>query len=200
MQLWGVTGVMGSGKSQALGFLKARSCPVIDTDEVSRQVVDPNEPEGPSTLLEIQKQLGEKCVLPNGTLDRSRLRQLIASSSTVRGQLEKLLHPKILARVLNWSAQHSKSALGFVEGTRLIESGLTTQLKGLIVVTAPEELRVARIVARDHSTPALARALLATQNEALMKNHATVLWDNSSTQQALEQQIDAFLNKELHSS
>jgi dephospho-CoA kinase len=98
MKVCGLTGGVGMGKSTAAHFLRARGLPVVDTDELARQFVEPGQP----ALAEIQEAFGKNLVASDGRLRRDELARLVFADAGARATLEKILHPKIRAR---WRAQ-----------------------------------------------------------------------------------------------
>jgi dephospho-CoA kinase len=86
------------GKSTAARFLRARGVPVVDTDELARQLVEPGQP----ALAEIQQEFGKSLVASDGRLRRDKLACIVFADAGARETLEKILHPKIRAR---WRAQ-----------------------------------------------------------------------------------------------
>ena len=91
MILLGITGGIGMGKSAAASLLAARSVPVVDTDDLARQLVSP----GSEALSEIRTAFGPDSIGPDGTLERRWIAQRIFSDPAARGQLEQILHPRI---------------------------------------------------------------------------------------------------------
>lgn len=91
MKLIGLTGGIGSGKSKAAEILNGFGFPVIDTDELARQLVAVGEP----ALGEIEKKFGPDILLPGGGLDRSKLARVVFGDPDRRRALESILHPRI---------------------------------------------------------------------------------------------------------
>lgn len=98
MKICGLTGGVGMGKSTAAEILRARGVPIVDTDELARQLVQPGEP----ALAEIQIQFGKNIVAPDGSLRRDELAGIVFADAAARKKLEEILHPRIRAR---WLAQ-----------------------------------------------------------------------------------------------
>ncbi len=98
MKLCGLTGGVGMGKSTAAGFLLQHGVPVIDTDTIAREIVQPGEP----ALAEIQNAFGDNFLTATGELDRAGLARRVFSDASARQQLENILHPRIRER---WQAQ-----------------------------------------------------------------------------------------------
>jgi dephospho-CoA kinase len=102
MRLLGITGGIGMGKSAAASLLTTRGVPVVDTDDLARQLVIP----GSEALSEIRTVFGPDCIGPDGTLERRWLAQRVFTDPAARGHLEQILHPRIAAawraEVLRW--------------------------------------------------------------------------------------------------
>src|SRR5262245_53982791 len=98
MRLIGLTGGVGMGKSTAADLLKERGIPVVDTDQLARDVVEPGQP----AFNEVKERFGPGVVGPDGTLNRKALADLIFADSARRQELESILHPRIRER---WLAQ-----------------------------------------------------------------------------------------------
>src|SRR5262249_29213243 len=93
MTLLGLTGGVGMGKSTAATLLTQMAVPVIDTDSLARQLVEPGQP----ALAEIQAAFGANVIGPDGRLRRDQLAQRVFSNEPDRRELEDILHPRIRA-------------------------------------------------------------------------------------------------------
>ena len=93
MTLYGLTGGIGMGKSTAAKLLAQRGLPVLDTDTIAREIVEPGQP----ALAEIRARFGPAILTPDGHLDRARLADLVFADPAARQQLEAILHPRIRA-------------------------------------------------------------------------------------------------------
>lgn len=195
MEVWGITGLMGAGKSTALRLLQARGLPTIDTDRVARDVLEPTAPGASALLGALRAQFGADVFHADGRLNRAALRERLARGASEQQALEALLHPAILQHVRLWV--HARKGEGhevcFVEGSRLVESGAVKDFSGCILVTAPEALRLERTMARDKSSEAVVRGLFAIQDETRLRGACSVTWRNTGDETALARQIDAFL-------
>ena len=160
LRLIGLTGGIGSGKSAVARLFAARGVPVIDADELSREATRPGAP----ALAEIAA-LWPDVVGSDGVLDRRRLGAHVFGDPAARARLEAVLHPRIVA-LCNERARALADAghrLALYEAALLVETGRYGELDGLIVVDAPEDVRVARVVARDGLREADVRARIAAQ-------------------------------------
>ena len=150
----GITGAIGSGKTEASRILQSLGAVVIDADQLAREVVAPKT-EG---LAQIRSTFGEKYITKDGNLDRRALGELVFSNKTELRKLEAILHPLIrklfkakLATIL--ASTNPQPKLIVYDVPLFFESGLTYEdLKAIIVVSAPREICLDRIVKRSGLT------------------------------------------------
>jgi dephospho-CoA kinase len=154
----GLTGGIASGKSTATKFFASLGVPIIDTDQVARDVVEPGQP----PLERLVERFGNSILTPDGHLDRPALRNIVFSDPKARADLEALTHPAIGAAV------EARSAIAggpyqILVLPLLVEKSLGSQLDRVLVVDCDEELQIKRLEARDGSTLAQAQAILNAQ-------------------------------------
>ncbi len=154
----GVTGGIGSGKSTVCAEFAQLGIPVIDTDQVARDVVVP----GSEGLAAVVEEFGTMVLAADGTLDRAKLRGIVFADSAKRERLEALLHPRIRARVakLIESVTSPYCLLGI---PLLVERGNHQQVDRILVVDCPTEIQIARVRARDKLTDDEVTAIMRTQ-------------------------------------
>lgn len=192
-RLIGLTGGIGTGKSTVGRFLTARGFPVIDADQLARAAVEPGTP----GLADIAAAWPD-VIGPDGRLDRARLGQRVFADPTARARLEAILHPRIAALSNQQAAALAAAGhrAAFYEASLLVETGRHRDLDGLLVVDAPEDVRIARVVSRDGTTPAAVRARIAAQLPMTDKRRvATAIIDNAGDLPALETQLDRALTQ-----
>ncbi|MES9899044.1 MAG: dephospho-CoA kinase [Sedimenticola sp.] len=154
----GVTGGIGSGKTAVTDYFSSLGVPVIDADQVSREVVEPGEP----ALEEIVRLFGHEALQADGSLDRHHLRKRVFQDSSSRKILEELLHPVIRQRMrLQLSALTADYAIFSIP--LLVETGGNNSVDRILVVDCPTPLQIERIVHRDGITPAQAEGILNAQ-------------------------------------
>jgi dephospho-CoA kinase len=154
----GLTGGVASGKSLAAAAFAALGVPVCDADKVAREVVA----RGSEALARIAAEFGAEVLLPDGQLDRRRMREIVFADPGARRRLEAITHPLIRARLLAWrDAQRAPYVI--LDVPILVESGMDALVERILVVDASEETQVRRLVARDGIGAALARQMLAAQ-------------------------------------
>ena len=188
LALVGLTGGIGSGKSTVAALIAESGIPVLDADQIAREVVLPGQP----ALAEIAAAWPE-AVEPDGTLDRMKLGALVFSNPAARARLQSITHPKIQAQALDrvraLGAQGHKLAV--YEASLLVETGRHGDFDALIVVTAPEDVQVQRAVSRGPLSEVEVRARLGAQLPLQEKvKVATHVIDNSGDLNATKAQVD----------
>ena len=154
----GLTGGIASGKSTAAKFFGALGIPIIDTDQLARDVVEPGQP----PLERLVERFGASILTEDGHLDRPALRNIVFSDPKARADLEALTHPAIGAAVEARSAEVG-GVYQILVLPLLVEKSLGSQLNRVLVVDCDEDLQIRRLQARDGSTLEQARAILNVQ-------------------------------------
>ena len=154
----GLTGGIASGKSTAAKFFGALGVPIIDTDQLARDVVEPGQP----PLERLVERFGPSILTEDGHLDRPALRNIVFSDPKARADLEALTHPAIGAAVEARSTEVG-GVYQILVLPLLVEKSLGSQLNRVLVVDCDEELQIRRVQARDGSTLEQARAILNAQ-------------------------------------
>lgn len=182
----GLTGGIASGKSLVAECFARHGVPLLDADQVAREVVAPETP----GLRRVLETFGDDYRRTDGTLDRARLRRLVFADSEARRRLEAIVHPLIRERVVAWrTAVTARYAI--YSAALLIESGMLDQVDRVLVVDAPPELQIERLTRRDGIDAALARAMLAAQASAARRlARADDLIDNRAAAAALKPQVE----------
>ena len=193
VRIWGLTGNIGSGKSTVGRLLAARGIPVVDADQVAREVVEPGRP----ALREIAARF-PGVLRPDGTLDRKALAARIFADEVERVALERIIHPRIAQEVATRMAALASAGQGTAvyEAALIVENGLQRGLDGLIVVTAPAEAQIARLRLRDGMSEEEARARIAAQLSAGEKAKlATVVIENDGSEADLSARVDRLVER-----
>ncbi len=189
-----LTGGAGSGKSTVSRRLKDLGLPVILTDVLAREVVEP----GSSGLAEIVANFGSGVLQADGSLDRMAMRGIITRDEASRRQLESILHPKIFDRLeleVDRAVQDGRS-LFFVEVPLLFESGWRDYFDIVVMVSADDEIRIERLMARDHVSREEAQALLQIQLPDCDKIQLSdFIIKNNGSLRGLFAEVDLFLKK-----
>lgn len=188
-EIWGLTGGVAAGKSQVARFFVEAGIPVLDADVVARELSLPG------------GAAHEDIVNHFGTADRERLREIVFKDLDARRDLEAILHPRIYAESLRrlkdlaWAAaQPGKKARVLYEAALLVETGRYRELDGLLVVDAPTDVRVKRLIARDGSAPEVAQQIIAAQvSDAARKAAASHVISNAGTLEELRQAVQGWI-------
>jgi len=154
----GLTGGIASGKSTAAKFFGALGVPILDSDQVAREVVEPGQP----PLERLVERFGRGILTPDGHLDRPALRDIVFSDPKARTDLENLTHPAIGAALEARSAA-AGGPYQILVIPLLVEKNLAAHVDRVLVVDCDEELQIRRLSARDGSTRAQAQAILDAQ-------------------------------------
>ncbi len=167
----GLTGGLGSGKSTVAAMFQALGAHVLSSDEVGRALMQPGE----AIFEVIRAAFGEAVLLPDGHLDRPALAKIAFTEGRVE-ELNAIVHPAVIKRqeeIAETIAESEPGAIVVVESALIFETkyggeeGWRRRFDTLILVTAPEELRIARFIARSPAgRPALRDEIAALEAEA----------------------------------
>ena len=195
MQRIGLTGGIGAGKSVAARRFAARGAVVIDADLLAREAVAP----GSVGLDEVVEAFGQGVLLADGSLDRPALARIVFSDPQARARLDAIVHPE----VRRLSAEREAAAVALDPGAvvvhdipLLVETGQAARFHMVVVVHAPADLRVERLITSRGMTPAEARARVDAQagdDERLAVADAVL--DGSREDAHLERQVDALWHR-----
>ena len=159
MKVLGLTGGIGMGKSTSARLLRAREVPVVDTDDLARQVVAP----GQAALAEVLAAFGPKMAGPDGRLRRDELARCVFADPAARRRLEAILHPPIRAlwraQVETWRAEGRPLAVVVIP--LLFETKAETELDLTICVACSAPTQQQRLQARGWSPEQIEQRLQA---------------------------------------
>ena len=153
-----LTGGIASGKSTVAALFAALGVPVIDMDELAREVVAPDS----ALLQQVIERFGPAVRNSNGSLNRTVLRELVFRDALARGDLEAMLHPAILARAAQLSDERG-GPYQIIVVPLLAESGAARQYDRVLLVDCDETLQRSRLAQRDGSSAVQVDAALAAQ-------------------------------------
>ena len=187
----GLTGGVGMGKSTAARLLKKAGLPVVDSDDLAREVVQP----GTEGLAEIADEFGEGFLKPDGSLDRDKMASTVFQDQAARKQLEAIIHPRVRAvwenRIEQWREQ--KRPVGVVVIPLLFEVGLQDSFDAVLCVASTASTQRSRLRGRDWSDAQIAARIAAQMDIAQKMDLADhVLW-NEGTPDQLGEQLNGIL-------
>lgn len=192
LHVFGLTGGIGSGKSLVASLLRERGVPVVDADELAREVVAP----GSEGLDQVLAAFGAEMRGSDGQLDRKRLAALVFSDEAARKRLNGLTHPLVrrLSQERFAELERQGVQLAAYDVPLLFEVGLEAALRPVVLVAASEATQIERIMARDALSLADARARVAAQLPlAEKRKRADYVLDNDGTRAELAARLDALL-------
>ena len=157
----GLTGGIASGKTTVSKMFAELGIPVIDADELAREVVEP----GTSGLQAIVDEFGEDVLDEEGRLDRKKVGELVFGDEEARETLNGIMHPRIGAAGAKYIEEYSSHGAPYIiyEGALLVETGAYKAFAALVVVSAEESVQRLRLIARDGFTVSEANARIDSQ-------------------------------------
>lgn len=155
----GLTGGIASGKSTVADLFAAHGATVLDADRIAREVVEPGTP-GLAALVNAE---GGGILDHEGRLDRAELRRRLFADPDTRRGVERILHPLILSEMQRQGDRATGAPYQVFVIPLLVEAGLEHVVDRVLVVDCPEEVQIARMMARDGATREQAMRALAAQ-------------------------------------
>jgi dephospho-CoA kinase len=155
----GLTGGIASGKSTVADMFADLGVPVIDTDVIAREMVEPGQP----ALAEVRETFGDGVIAADGTLDRAAMRAIVFGDDAARRRLEAILHPRIGAAT-RAQADAAGGDYQVIVVPLLVGSSLRAFVDRVLVVDCDEGTQIARLLARDAESEDQARRILAAQS------------------------------------
>ncbi|KAB8189959.1 dephospho-CoA kinase [Nonomuraea phyllanthi] len=183
----GLTGGIGSGKSEVARRLAAKGAVVIDADRIAREVVEPGTP----GLARVVAAFGDGVLRPDGSLDRERLGSIVFADSERLAALNAIVHPLVGERVAELQSQAADDAISVYDVPLLAENNLAPLYDVVIVVDAADEVRLRRLAEHRGMPEADAKARIAAQasrEERLAV--ADVVIPNEGTLEELDARVD----------
>lgn len=191
----GLTGGIGSGKSTVARWLAEEGAALVDADQVARDVMRPGLPAWRAVVAAF----GPEILGPGGEIDRSALARLSFASPEGLDRLNRATHPHIVEEIRRRLAALSRrgAAVAVVELPLLFEAGLEGLVDEVWVVTAREEVRMARLVARGLSPDDAARRMRAQWPEEARVARADVVLDGEAPLEEARRRVEALYREAL---
>lgn len=188
----GLTGGIAAGKSAVSGLLSETGVPIIDADQLARDVVVP----GSAGLQAVVEAFGAAYLTESGSLDRKALGRLVFADRDALRRLETILHPRIrrAARDRLADIRAAEAAVAVVDAALLLEMGMDRLCDRIAVVDVPEGVQLQRLMQRDGLSRSEAmQRVQAQMTRAERLARADDVIDNSGTPRALGARVDALL-------
>ncbi len=145
----GLTGGIGSGKTTVANYFKSFGIPVYIADDQAREIMD-----SPEIIAAIKKTFGTS-VFEGEVLSRAKLAAIVFNAPDKLKELNAIVHPAVQRHFEQWLLQHAAAPYIIYEAAILFESGGYKKCDVIITVTAPQEARIQRVIARDQTTSEL---------------------------------------------
>jgi dephospho-CoA kinase len=189
MKVYALTGGIAAGKSEASRTFEEQGIPVIDADRIAHQVMEP----GGRAFDAVVAHFGDE-ILEAGRIDRARLAPLVFGNPEALARLNAMVHPAVQLEIAQRLAEISQSSpVAIVDAALHAENGkLSDGMSGLILVHAPEEQRIERMIEHRGLTREEAERRIASQTPPERKMPlATWVIENSGTIEELRRQVEA---------
>jgi dephospho-CoA kinase len=186
-----LTGGIGSGKSTVCNIFSRHNTPVIDTDIIAREIVEP----GQVALQEIVDVFGANILSDDSSLNRKALANKIFNDKNKRLQLESILHPKI-RQITQTKIEQLNTCYVIIAIPLLIETNQQTEYDRVIVVDCDEQQQLERTLTRDKRNRDEVISIIKSQVSRKQRTSvADDIIDNSQNLETLESQIEQLHNK-----
>lgn len=183
----GLTGGIASGKSTVSAILRELGAVVIDADALAREVVEKGSP----GLAAVVAEFGDSLLTPDGDLDRTAMGTLVFNDTSARRRLEAIVHPLVFERIVDLESHAPAGAVVVHDIPLLAESGRADTFDAVIVVEAPADVQVERMMRDRGWTKADAQARIAAQASPEDRRAiATYVVDNTGSLADLRWQVE----------
>jgi dephospho-CoA kinase len=183
----GLTGGIASGKSTVSAILRELGAVVIDADALAREVVE----RGTPGLAAVVEEFGSGLLTADGDLDRAAMGALVFADPEARKRLEAIVHPLVFERIVDLEAHAPEGAVVVHDIPLLAESGRAATFDAVVVVEAPPEVQVERMIRDRGWTESDALARIAAQAAPEDRRAiATYVVDNTGTREDLRRQVE----------
>ena len=184
-----ITGNIASGKSAVQEILKAKGYKVLDTDDVSHELLTVKN----QKLFDIFKEFD---VFENNEFSRKKLGKLVFADQNLRKQLENIMHPQIAQKINDFFVQYKDEDIVFVGIPLLFEAGMQNLFDKIILVYADDNIRLERLIKRNDYSFEYAKSRLKcqmSQNEKINKSDYII--NNNTSINALKSAVESFLKQ-----
>ena len=195
MEIIGLTGGIGTGKSTVSNFLREKKFAIVDADKISREVVEPGRP----LLKELEEAFGSGIIREDGSLDRKGLAAIVFNDVEQRKLMDSIMHKEILAEMRRSMENYQEQGIHqgiIIDAPLLFEIGLEKWCSQVWLVTADMDVRIQRVCARDNAVPAEVEARIRNQmSDDEKRKLSDEILDNSGTLENLHKQITDLLTE-----
>ena len=188
----GLTGGIGTGKSTVKSILQKKGIPVIDADEVVRKLWQKEDVKSKAVkILE-----DETIILPTGDIDKKKVASIIFNNPFKKKELENLFHPLVFQYIQDWFSQKDKEGykFAFAEVPLMIETGSYKQYDKVVLVYAPENLQIKRLLKKGYSYKEALERIKSQMDIEEKKQFADFVLENTGSKEKLEKGVERLLS------
>lgn len=183
----GLTGGIGSGKSQVAHYFGELGVPVIDADVIAHELVV----SGSEALAEITAAFGDDILDNDGALDRNKLASIVFNDTQSKQKLETILHPRVREQIEQYRANYKDHPYILIVIPLLLESEQAFEVDRILVVEAPKEIRIQRVQQRDGRSTEQIRNIINSQvDDKQRRAAANDIIVNDNSLQKLKQSVE----------
>jgi dephospho-CoA kinase len=182
----GLTGGIGSGKSTVARRLAELGAIIIDADAIAREVVEP----GTAGLRQVVARFGDEILTSEGALNRPKLGSIVFADAEALADLNAIVHPLVGARTAGLMGQVADDDVVVYDVPLLVENELQDGFDAVLVVEAPIEVRLKRLVARGLTEDDARSRIAAQASDEQRREVATVVLDNAGSVAELHAHVD----------
>jgi len=147
VKIIGLTGGIGSGKTTIINYIQSKGFPVYITDDAGKKVM-----EYPEIIKRINALFNGEVLLPNGFLNRTKIAEIVFKDKELLYQLNQIVHPAVALHFEDFVEKNASSDIIFKESAILFESEAYKKCDATILITAPLNIRIHRVMLRDQVT------------------------------------------------
>jgi dephospho-CoA kinase len=154
----GLTGGIGTGKTTVATYFASKGIPVYIADEAAKEIMNTKE-----VIQEVQALFKENVILENGYLNRTLIRDFVFSDNDKLAQLNSIIHPKVKRDFDNWLSNHQNAPFVIKEVAILFETNGQNYCDATILITAPLDTRIQRVLERDKTSKEIILKIIKNQ-------------------------------------
>lgn len=188
----GLTGGIGTGKSTVANMLKGKGIPVVDTDLISREVI-----EYPEIIEKIKLEISNEVFDFNNKLDRKKMSEIVFENQEKLKKLNKIMHPEILKKMWDEVEELKKNhKIIVVDVPLLFEINMEKEVDKILLIYASKEIQLKRIMERDGRTREEAVKIISSQMPLYKKREKSdYIIQNNDSLEKLEKNLDKIVQK-----
>ncbi|MGB0882198.1 MAG: dephospho-CoA kinase [Vicingaceae bacterium] len=185
--LVGLTGGIGSGKTTVAKVFKTLGVPIFNSDVVAKNIINNNK----DVVTAIKAEFGN--IYKNEILDNSKMANIVFNDKSALKKLNSIIHPKVAVQFKSWIEEHQNEPIIIKEAAILIESEAYKTMDKIILVTAPEDIRIKRVIKRDNSSQEkVQRRIFAQLSDEAKKEYANYIINNDDKELVIPQILKVY--------